>query len=222
MEEIMNFVSKFNIRSMIISLVLIVVSILIIANPETVLPVIIILLGIGIMIDGIWHAVQFARTPDNMKTYSFDLVQGLAELIFGIIFVSNQAFIISIIYLIIGIWIVFESAMKIQIVLTQKDLIPNWFPVVVLSGITIVAGLIIIAHPLIASTTVTLLIGIALLISEVLNLADSIYLSIKLKDLNNGIETIKAKSKVEKTKKSRKNKKQDDDEDDEENEENDD
>ena len=177
MEEI----RKFNIRSIITSIVLILLGIAIIANPNAILSVIVKIIGICIIVDGIWHIFQFINETWEEKALSIKLVQGLGEIFLGIMAMIHSTWVISVIYIIIGLWIAMESILKIQMcILLKNDMINKKIPLII-SILGLVIGIFILANPLIASKYINIMIGVTVIIAELPNLIESIYLAIKLK-----------------------------------------
>jgi uncharacterized membrane protein HdeD (DUF308 family) len=179
MEEM---IKKYTIRSIIISLALIALAIILIFNPIKLLNTIMIILGVVVIADGIWHIISYFNEPAEFKAFSFELLEGIAEIVLGFIFIFNPSWVISIIYLLIGIWIIFESIIKVQMSLNLKDIIENWKLMIVVSVISILFGIFIIAHPFITTAILSVICGVALLIAEIINLIESIYICVKMKD----------------------------------------
>lgn len=177
----MEEVKRFNIRSIIISIVLILLGVAIIANPNAILSVVVKILGIGVILDGAWHILQFINETTEEKALSIKLVQGLGEIFLGIMAMSYSSWVISVIYIIIGLWITMENILKIQMNVLLKNVFSNRLAPLLISIIGMLIGIFIIANPLIASEYINIMIGITMIIAELLNLIESIYLAIKLK-----------------------------------------
>lgn len=180
MEEIFK---KYTIRSIIISALLIALAIILILNPIKLLNTIMIILGVIVIVDGIWHIVSYFNEPAEFKAFSFELLEGIAEIVLGFIFILNPQWVVSIIYLLVGIWIIFESIVKIQMSLNLKDVVDSWKVMVLVSILSIIFGIFIISHPFVATEVLSIICGITLLIAEIINLVESIYISVKMKTL---------------------------------------
>ena len=176
MEEI----RKFNIRSIITSLVLILLGVAIIINPNKILSIIIKIIGIGIVLDGAWHIIEFINQSFEEKALSFKLVQGIGEIFLGVMAIINSTWVISILYILIGLFITMESILKMQMcILLKNDIVNKKLPIII-ALLGIVIGIFIIANPLIASKYINTLVGITVIVAEVPNLIESIYLAYKL------------------------------------------
>lgn len=172
---------KYTIRSIIISILLILLAIVLIYNPSQLLNTIMIILGIMVVVDGIWHIISYFNEPVEFKAFSFELLEGIAEVVLGFIFISNPAKVFELIYLLIGIWIIFESIIKLQMSFNLKDFVENWKIMIIVSIFSILLGIFIIAHPFVAANVLYTICGIVLLVTEILNLIEAIYINIKIR-----------------------------------------
>lgn len=177
MEEI----RKFNIRSIITSIVLMLLGVAIIVNPNAILSIIVKILGVGIILDGFWHIFQFTNETWEEKAISIKLVQGLGEIFLGIMAIIHSTWVISVLYIIIGLWISMESILKLQMCILLKNEIINKKIPLIISILGIIIGIFIIANPLIASKYINIMMGVTIILAELPNLIESIYLAIKLK-----------------------------------------
>lgn len=177
MEEI----RRINIRSIITSIILILLGVAIITNPNAILSVIVIILGVVIILDGIWRIIQFSNETWEEKGTSIKLVQGLGEIFIGITAIVNSTWVISVLYIIIGLWISMESILKLQMCILLKNEIINKKIPLIISILGIIIGIFIIANPLIASKYINIMMGWTIIVAELPNLIESIYLAVKLK-----------------------------------------
>jgi len=177
----MDQIKRFNIRSIITSIVLILLGIAIIVNPNAILSIIVKILGVGIILDGVWHIFQFTNETWEEKAISIKLVQGLGEIFLGIMAIIHSTWVISVLYIIIGLWISMESILKLQMCILLKNEIINKKIPLIISILGIIIGIFIIANPLIASKYINIMMGVTIIVAELPNLIESIYLAIKLK-----------------------------------------
>jgi uncharacterized membrane protein HdeD (DUF308 family) len=66
--------------------------------------------------------------------------------------------------------------------LNLKDIIENWKLMIIVSIISILFGIFIIAHPFTTIAILSAICGVALLIAEIINLIESIYICVKMKN----------------------------------------
>ena len=183
MESLKKVFKKQTIRSIIISVVLILLAIMIITNPDTVLNTVVVVAGVAILIDGIAHIVMYFQKSVELRTLSLEFILGIAECVLGIYFIANTAAIISIHYIIFGIWIIVESILKIQTVINLREYLSSSVLTIIVSLIDLLLGIFVILHPYDVSTSVAIATGIVLLISEILNLGESIYTMIQIRKI---------------------------------------
>ena len=175
---------KFNVREILVSIVLIALGIIIIVNPETVLGIVVKVLSAGVILDGVWHIFKFFRQTREEKALSLALVQGVAEIFLGIVAIIKSDWVISIIYVVIGLWIAIESILKIQMSLFIRDTLGKWTVALITAILGLIVGILIIANPLMASEYVTVIIGTTMILAEIPNLLVSAYMAIKLKKVD--------------------------------------
>ena len=111
----------------------------------------------------------------EIRTMSSEFLIGVIEFILGIIFIINQEKVISIFYILIGVWLIVESIQKVQMAINLKDYISNWALTIIVAIIDAVLGILVIKHPYDAGTSVTQVTGIILIVSEAFNLIESIF-----------------------------------------------
>lgn len=179
---IKNYIKKYEKSSIITSLLMIIIAILLIMKPLKTIEWIIILFGAIILIDGVIDFINYFRSDKETKLYSFDLMEGLLEFLAGILIILNPEVLISFFPLILGIWIIIKNIIRIQLAINLKQ-IPNskWYLLLIASILLVIFGILIITNPFSATIAISLLAGILLLISEIFNLIECIYILIKLK-----------------------------------------
>ncbi len=178
---LLEYIKKYEKGSIITSILMIIVSILLISMPETVLNTAITTLAIIVLIGGIIHIVSYIITDKEMKVFSSELFQGILAVISSAIMLRFKSNIMNIIPIIIGILIIIESIMKFQLSFNLKSINSSWFILLILSVLYIILGILIILKPFDTVMTITVVSGIALLITEICNLFESLYVLIKLK-----------------------------------------
>ena len=122
---LLDYIKKYEKSYIITSILMIIFSIFLVVMPEAVLNTVIIILGIVGLIGGIFHVISFLRADGEIKIFSNELFQGLMEIIFSILVFRFKATVISIIPIIVGIWIIVASILKLQLAFKAKELINN-------------------------------------------------------------------------------------------------
>lgn len=179
MEE---YLKKYGMHSILISIALIIFALLLIFKPIVTLSVLMIGFGCIIAINGLVHTISYFQSPVEFRPFSFELVYGILGIIAGFVIVLNPEFVIGILPFIIGLWILVESIIHFQLSINMRN-IPNsnWVLMLILSILTTAFGIYIMFHPAVSATILTALCGAFLLISEIISVFESIYLMIRLK-----------------------------------------
>jgi len=94
---LLEYIKKYEKGSIITSILMIIVSILLIAMPETVLNTAITALAIIVLIGGIIHIVSYIITDKEMKVFSSELFQGILAVISSAIMLRFKSNIMNII-----------------------------------------------------------------------------------------------------------------------------
>ena len=186
-ENLSTFIKRLTSLSLLISAILIVLAIFMILNPDGVMSPLIRIIGIVIIGGSLYHAYLFLNLSKAQKAFSHLLVLAVAEFSFGVVALFNPNFIISIVYWIIGTWIIFDGIIKMQASFILRDELSNWALDNVISILTIISGIFIILHPILTSTSVVFTIGICLLISQIMVLMDTVSLILKLNKIKNNL-----------------------------------
>jgi uncharacterized membrane protein HdeD (DUF308 family) len=177
-----SFIRRYSANTLIVSILLLILSLFLIINPEALLNFLVILFGCITVLDGIIHIISYFSTSIEFRSFSFELIQGILGTILGFVFIFNPQIIISFLPFVIGAWIIVEGIIKFQFAFNVKgNETNNWVILLLLSILTIVLGFIIIFNPFGTAIAITTLAGVFLLISEVLNIIESIYIIFKYK-----------------------------------------
>lgn len=176
------YIRKYEKNSIMINILMIVVSLLLIINPVGVLNIVMIVFGIGVLADGLFHMASYFGTEKEFRMFSGDLFEGIIATIAGIFILINKPLLIAILPFVIGIWVMIRSLMKLQVAFNLKSAeSSNWIWVLVSAIISLLLGILIVMNPFDTALTVTVLAGIILLISAMIDLAESIIILVTLK-----------------------------------------
>lgn len=171
----LEYIKKYEKNSLIINLLMILVSILLIVNPNGILNLVMIIFGIGVIIDGIFHVISFFRTEKEYKFFGGDLFEGILAIVAGVFILFNKTLIFSFIQIVIGAWIIVRSILKLQIAFNLKDNNSSkWVFVLISSIITFLLGVLVIINPFASMIAVTVVVGIILLVSSIVDLIETL------------------------------------------------
>lgn len=132
--------------------------------------------GVIFLIEGIIRIISYMMEEPEVRAFSGELMMGILLTILGLIILFNKVLFISIIPIMTGIWIIIRSIMKFQFAINLKSAsAEKWELMLVSSIIMCVLGVLVIINPFEAIVALTRFIGIIILISEVVDVFESIY-----------------------------------------------
>lgn len=157
--------------SIITSLLCIIIGIFFIAYPKGSIRTISYLVASVMIIFGI---IMIARFNDRL--FFIDLMTvGILLVVLGIIILLNPNLLETIIPICIGIYIVVNATIKVRLSLTLKKYeYRNWLLPFVFSLLSLLCGIIMIIRPEIGIESITMLVGILIIIYAVSDIIDLI------------------------------------------------
>lgn len=171
------FIKKYSRNSLLVSALLIILSLFLIFKPGFSINLVMISLGCVLSFYGITQTVSYFSNSKEIQFFNFQLVVGILCLLAGLVFIFNPTFINSILPLIIGVWIVIKSITSLQLALNIKNTgANNWQPMLILSIATFIIGLVIVINPFQALEAAISICGGLLLVSELINIFETIYM----------------------------------------------
>ena len=182
MESIKNKFKSMYRTSLIFSIILFVVGLFLLMEPETTLNAISYITGTLLIVWGIIPIINFISNKDNKNYLEMSFIVGVFAFIFGIIIMLNPKFIVSIIPFIVGIWMIINGVTKLQYSLTlNKE--SNASVSIIISLIILVCGLVLIFNPFGGAVLLTQVIGIFAIIYSVLDIIECYTLKKTVKEI---------------------------------------
>lgn len=183
--------------SLITSIVLIVIGVFLIVKPEEILSLISIIIGIGLVVMGIFGVVNFIKDIQDNNPMSLDLIYGALCLIVGSVLITNTKIVGSILPIVLGIWMVINSIIKAQYAtILKEDNNREWQLTLIISILTLVCGILFIFNPFKGAAVLTQIIGTILVIYSVMDIINIIILKKNIHDFKKDV-----KKDIKKTKK---------------------
>ncbi len=175
------YLKKYTINSLLISVLLIIFSIFLMVKPTESITFIVIMFSGVVAIDGIFHIISYFSVPKELKFFNFELIEGISQLILGILTMLKPEWVSAFFPMFIGMWIIFSSIVKFQFALNIKQTgNVNWIIILTFSIITFLLGLLMVINPIGSIITITTLCGIVLFIAEILNVIQYIIFILKI------------------------------------------
>lgn len=187
MEEIKKSFNKIWYGEFASSILFAIIGILLIVWPEQIIKMISTIIGIAIIILGIFGIIRYFR--NNERTFNFDLMYGIICVIAGALIVTNTKVVASFLPVIIGIWMIGNSVIKIQYAMTLKDYNSNnWLTIMIVSVLTLACGILFVFNPFKGATLLTQTLGIALFAYAVVDIVNSCILKKNMKKFSKQVK----------------------------------
>ena len=152
---------------LITPIVLILSGLLLLFIPGGIINTVISIFGIIIIALGILSIIESVKDKQN----NIGIAYGILISILGIIFISNPNVIAGIIPLILGIWILIKSAIRLQYVLFLKDSgSEEWIQAMIVNILTLILGLVLVFNPFKGAEAIMRIIGIFMIIYAILDI----------------------------------------------------
>ena len=178
----LEYIKKYERRSIISSVIMIFIAILLMIKPETMLSSIMTILGICLLVDGAYSVILYIAMEKDQRLFSNALVEGMVEVIIAFVVLINSNIIISILTTIAGIWIIIKSIIKIQFSISVKSIDEkSWVLVLISALLTLGLGVYMLIQPLSTIYSVTVVSGAFLLVTGIIEMIESIAVLIKVK-----------------------------------------
>lgn len=176
MEYLEKMLKKTGIVSIAESIVFIILGIVLVWKADLAIKVISYILGLIFIIVGIFKIIQYF----NMHKKNYELIYGLMAIVIGTITIYYSSTIETILRIIIGIWIIYSSFIKLTLSLKMKKMeIKIWSYSLILALIMFCCGLYIILN----SGTIIATIGIIMIIYSVIDIIEDIICMKNIKEI---------------------------------------
>ena len=178
-----DYIKKYEKNSLIGSILMLILALILIIRPIEFMEVVIWIFGTILIINGIIHIISYFRTDKEMRIMSLELLEGIMETLSGILILLSTKSLIAVFPILLGVWVVIKNIIGLQISINLKDIPQSgWLWLVILSILSIILGIIIIFNPFSTIITITSLVGVLFAITEIVNIIESVYALIKLKN----------------------------------------
>ncbi len=181
MEYIEKILKKTGIISIIESVIFIILGSILIWKADLAIKVISYIIGgIFILIGAMKVVGYFSMNKSHYELYNYELIYGLMAVVIGIITIYYSSTIETILRIIIGIWIIYSSFIKLTLSLKMRDLeVGAWVYSLILAIIMFGCGLYIALN----SGTIIITIGIVMIIYSIIDIIEDIICMINIKEL---------------------------------------
>ena len=174
------FLKKAGWTSIITSLVLAVIGLVMIYNPDTTMQFISTILGIFFIVVGVIKIINYFISKGNSTFFTNDIAWGLIAIIIGLVTMVYSSTIESIFRIMIGVWIIYSGFTRFSLSFRLKGVNDRvWALVLTLAVLMIIGGLYVTFYP--GALIVTL--GVIILIYSIMDLIESFIFMRNMKDI---------------------------------------
>lgn len=173
MEYLKKFLKKTGWISILESIIFAILGIILVCKPEGTVKTITGTLGTIFILIGIYKIINYFVTKKDNDFYNFDLVYGLTAIVIGIVTIVYMNIIGSIFRIVIGVWIIYTSFVRMSTALQIKkisNITKVWIIGLILAIIMFICGLYILINP----GTIIVTIGIIMIAYSIIDLAENI------------------------------------------------
>jgi len=174
-------IKKYEKTSIATSILLIIFSMFLIFKPEASLNFIVIVIGAFMALVGIIHMVSYFTSNKEFRAMSTELIEGTMYAVIGIFLIFKPNILNEFLGVIVGAWQIIQFIIKFQFAFNLKSVSSaTWSLMLISSLLHLVFGIIMIINPFASMVAITTIAGIILLVTEIGNIAESVYLLIKV------------------------------------------
>ena len=135
---------------------------------------------LAFMVIGIYKIINYFTSKENNDFYNLDLIYGLTAIVIGIVAMAYMNIIGSVFRIIIGVWIIYTSFVRINTALQIKKLGSiAWIWGLVLAIIMFMCGLYTVINP----GTIIVTIGIIMIIYSIIDIIENIIFMKNVNDI---------------------------------------
>ncbi len=152
--------------------------------PGTSMSVICNLLGILMLVFGLSKLIGYFFNVSYHLAFQFDLALGLFALLFGILFLVHPGVILSIIWLLVGVYEIVEGVFKMQTALDAgRYHLSGWWFLMLSAVVCVLFGVFLTFNPSKGGALFVQVTGISLLFVGIENMVFTFYAAKRLKDI---------------------------------------
>lgn len=180
-KSIVKYAKWFSILS---SLLLCLCGVILFLWPNTSMTAICTLLGILMLVFGVSRLIGYFFNVSYHLAFQFDLALGLFALLFGILLLVHPGVILSIVWLLVGIYEIVEGVFKMQTALDARHYrLSGWGLLLASAIICVIFGIFLTFNPAKGGALFIQVMGISLLFVGIENMVFTFYAAKRIKDI---------------------------------------
>lgn len=180
MENIEKIFKKTGWASILTSVVFAILGLILAFYPDTTLKVISCILGIIFIAIGIFKLVNYFLAKGKYDFYNYDLIFGLMAVVIGIVTIIFKDTIESIFRIIIGVWIIYSSLIRISASFKLKTMkLDAWMYSLILALLMLACGLFITFK----AGSIVIAIGVVMIVYSIIDIIEDVIFMKNVKDI---------------------------------------
>ena len=184
MKNIMKSFNKLINVSILTSAVILVIGIFLFIQPDTVIRMISVVLGLLFLVPGITSLVDYFKEKNNSS-----LIVGIITILISLILIINTKFVASILPFILGIYFVVNGINRLMYAVELKKQGFTDFSIsLVLALLIIFSGIIFIINPFEGALAITKIIGIFMIIYALLDIINTVIVKKGVKEIEKSMK----------------------------------
>ncbi len=186
MEEYIRKMSK---CSLFVSILLLIPSIFMMVKPLDTVGALFLAFGIILIVDGLIHFITYFSIEDEYRYFSYELAQSILYIIAGFVIVNNVHAVTQSLAIIVGIWILIESVLKIQIAFNIRDVRnAHWVIMLLISFVSTILGAVLIIKPFESAEVLIQFTGAILMFTQLIEIYDDFYILRQVGDISKRVK----------------------------------
>ena len=171
MENLKSLFKKTGCVSILESLIFAILGIVLVCKPEGTVKFISGVLGAVFILVGIYKIINYFVTKGENDFFNYDLIYGLTAIVIGIVAMAYMNIIASVFRIIIGVWIIYTSFVRINLAIQIKKIgSKSWIFGLILAILMLIGGLYVI----IDANAIIVTIGIIMIVYSVMDIIENI------------------------------------------------
>lgn len=171
-----DFLNDLKKQTVIVSLIYLAIGLLFVCVPDITAKAIGLILSVALLAFGVFKIIVFFTRRDTDDPDRSSLPAGVVLVIVSLIFFIKPDFLVSIIYVILGLALIINGALKLQVGIELKQSkSAYWSSVAIAAIVAIILGIIAIFAPFSTAKTVIVLVGIGMIACGLFDLVSAIF-----------------------------------------------
>lgn len=173
------FLKKSGWISILESVVFAILGIILICKPEETVKFVAIVLGVLFIGVGIYKIINYYMAKGKFDLYNFDFIYGIIAIILGIIVISCSSALGNIFRIMVGVWIIYSSIIRMSFAIKFKNLEVNgWYYSLIFALIMFACGMYITLN----SGAIVITIGIMIITYAIIEIIEDIIFMKNIKE----------------------------------------